>query len=133
MIQSPRSQGPGKGIFDTLRRVAAIVVSMVETRIRLIAVELEENTATLVQLLLLIGFTLLFAAFGLMCLLILIFWAIDPVYRAIAMAITAGILLILAVFSAIWTIRKTRKLTFFNSTREQLRIDRKMLEDDHHE
>ncbi|MDE1474968.1 phage holin family protein [Xenorhabdus bovienii] len=133
MIQSPRSQGPGKGIFDTLRRVAAIVVSMVETRIRLIAVELEENTATLVQLLLLIGFTLLFAAFGLMCLLILIFWAIDPVYRAIAMAITAGILLILAVFSAIWTIRKTRKLTFFNSTREQLKIDRKMLEDDHHE
>ncbi|MDE9435600.1 phage holin family protein [Xenorhabdus bovienii] len=133
MIQSPRSQGPGKGIFDILRRVAAIVVSMVETRIRLIAVELEENTATLVQLLLLIGFTLLFAAFGLMCLLILIFWAIDPVYRAIAMAITAGILLILAVFSAIWTIRKTRKLTFFNSTREQLKIDRKMLEDDHHE
>ncbi|MDE1476807.1 phage holin family protein [Xenorhabdus bovienii] len=133
MIQSPRSQGPGKGIFDTLRRVAAIVVSMVETRIRLIAVELEENTATLVQLLLLIGFTLLFATFGLICLLILIFWAIDPVYRAIAMAITAGILLILAVFSAIWTIRKTRKLTFFNSTREQLKIDRKMLEDDHHE
>ncbi|MDE1482241.1 phage holin family protein [Xenorhabdus bovienii] len=133
MIQSPRSQGPGKGIFDTLRRVAAIVVSMVETRIRLIAVELEENTATLVQLLLLIGFTLLLAAFGLICLLILIFWAIDPVYRAIAMAITAGILLILAVFSAIWTIRKTRKLTFFNSTREQLKIDRKMLEDDHHE
>ncbi|MDE9533949.1 phage holin family protein [Xenorhabdus bovienii] len=133
MIQSPRSQGPGKGIFDTLRRVAAIVVSMVETRIRLIAVELEENTATLVQLLLLIGFTLLFATFGLMCLLILIFWAIDPVYRAIAIAITAGILLILAVFSAIWTIRKTRKLAFFNSTREQLKIDRKMLEDDHHE
>ncbi|MGJ0635577.1 phage holin family protein [Xenorhabdus bovienii] len=133
MTQPPRSQGPGKGLFDTLRRVAAIVVGMVETRIRLIAVELEENTATLVQLLLLIGFTLLFATFGLMCLLILIFWVIDPVYRATAMAITAGILLILAVFSALWTIRKTRKLNFFNSTREQLKIDRKMLEDDHHE
>ncbi|MCP9268115.1 phage holin family protein [Xenorhabdus sp. XENO-1] len=133
MTQPPRSRGPGKGIFDTLQRVAAIVVGMVETRIRLIAVELEENTATLVQLLLLIGFTLLFATFGLMCLLILIFWVIDPVYRATAMAITAGILLILAVFSAIWTLRKTRKLTFFNSTREQLKIDRKMLEDDHHE
>ncbi|MCG3470043.1 phage holin family protein [Xenorhabdus bovienii] len=133
MTQLPRSQGPGKGLFDTLRRVAAIVVGMVETRIRLIAVELEENTATLVQLLLLIGFTLLFATFGLMCLLILIFWVIDPVYRATAMAITAGILLILAVFSALWTIRKTRKLNFFNSTREQLKIDRKMLEDDHHE
>ncbi|MBI6549234.1 phage holin family protein [Xenorhabdus lircayensis] len=130
MTQSPHSQGPGKGLFDTLRRGAAIVVRMVETRIQLVAVELEEGTATLVQLLLMVGFTLLFAGFGLMCLLILIFWAIDPAYRITAMAITAGILLFLAVFTAIWTIKKARKLTFLNATREQLNIDRKMLEDD---
>lgn len=104
-----------------------------KTRIQLVAVELEEGAATLVQLLLMVGFTLLFAGFGLMCLLVLIFWAIDPAYRIIAMAITAGILLILAVFSAIWTIRKAQKLTFLSATREQLSIDRKMLETDHHE
>ncbi|AYA42040.1 phage holin family protein [Xenorhabdus nematophila] len=133
MTQSPDSKGPGKGLLNTLRRVAAIIVHMVETRIQLVAVELEEGAATLVQLLLMVGFTLLFAGFGLMCLLVLIFWAIDPAYRIIAMAITAGILLILAVFSAIWTIRKAQKLTFLSATREQLSIDRKMLETDHHE
>ncbi|MDX7997971.1 hypothetical protein FE394_01855 [Xenorhabdus sp. Reich] len=130
MTQSSHSEGPGKGVFDTLRRVAAIVVRMVETRIQLVAVELEEGVTMLVQLLLMVGFTLLFAGFGLMCLLALIFWSIDPVYRITAMAITAGILLMLAMFSAIWTIKKARKLSFLNTTREQLNIDRKMLEDD---
>ncbi|MBC8952629.1 phage holin family protein [Xenorhabdus sp. PB62.4] len=133
MTPPSHSQGPGKGLFDTLRRVAAIIVRMVETRIQLVAVELEEGTAMLAQLLLMVGFTLLFAGFGLMCLLMLIFWAIDPTYRVTAMVITAGTLLILAVFSAIWTVRKARKLTFFNTTREQLQLDRKMLGDDHHE
>ncbi|SFN51905.1 phage holin family protein [Xenorhabdus japonica] len=133
MTQSPHSKGPGKGLFDTVRRVVAIVVHMVETRIQLIAVELEEGAATLIHLLLLIGFTLLFAGFGLICLLVLIFWVIDPAYRITAMVITAGTLLLLAVFSAMWTIKKARKLTFLNATREQLNVDRKMLEGDHHE
>ncbi|PHM62923.1 phage holin family protein [Xenorhabdus ishibashii] len=133
MTQSPHSKGPGKGLFDTVRRVAAIAVHTVETRIQLIAVELEEGTATLVQLLLLVGLTLLFAGFGLMCLLVLIFWATDPAYRITVIAITAGMLLLLAVFSAIWTIKKARKLTFLNATRAQLHVDRKMLEDDSHE
>ncbi|OTA20187.1 membrane protein [Xenorhabdus beddingii] len=133
MTPSSHSQGPGKGLFDTLRRVAAILVRMVETRLRLVAVELEESTATLVQLLLMVGFTLLFAGFGLMCLLMLIFWAIDPACRITAMSIAAGTLLLLAVLSAIWTIRKTRKLTFLRATREQLNLDRRMLGDDQHE
>ncbi|MBD1226781.1 phage holin family protein [Xenorhabdus griffiniae] len=133
MTQSPHPKGPGKGLFDTVRRVAAIAVHIIETRIQLVAVELEEGAATLVQLLLLVGLTLLFAGFGLMCLLALIFWAIDPAHRIIAIAVTAGILLLLAVFSAIWTIKKARKLTFLNATRTQLHVDRKMLEDDSHE
>ncbi|AOM42182.1 phage holin family protein [Xenorhabdus hominickii] len=133
MTQTPHSQGPGKGLFDTLRRVTAIVVRMVETRLQLVAVELEEGATILVQLLLMVGFTMLFAGFGLMCLLILIFLAVDPVYRITAMAITAGTLLILAAFGAIWTLKKARKLTFLHATREQLSVDSKMLKDDHHD
>ncbi|PHM39788.1 membrane protein [Xenorhabdus mauleonii] len=135
MTQSSHTKdsGPGKGLLGILRRVAAIVIGMAETRIQLVAVELEEGAATLVQLLLMIGLTLLFAGFGLMCFLALIFWAIDPAYRIMAMAITAGTLLLLAVFGAIWTVRKAKKLTFLNATREQLNIDRKMLEGGPHE
>ncbi|WP_047684163.1 MULTISPECIES: phage holin family protein [Xenorhabdus] len=131
MTQSSHSQGPGKGIFNTLRRVVTLVVGMVETRIQLAAVELEESAATLVQLLLLVGFTLLFAALGIICLLMLVFLAVDPAYQTTVIAIAAGTLLLLAVFGTIWAIRKSRRLTFLNATREQLRIDRKMLENDH--
>ncbi|MDC9594512.1 phage holin family protein [Xenorhabdus sp. IM139775] len=133
MTQRPHPKGPGKGLFDTVRRIAAMIVHMVETRIQLAAVELEEGAATLIKLLLLVGLTLLFAGFGLMCLLVLIFWSIGPAYRIAAIAITAGILLLFAVLGAIWTIRKARNLTFLNATREQLNIDRKMLEEDQHE
>ncbi|BET95486.1 phage holin family protein [Xenorhabdus taiwanensis] len=133
MTQSSHAKGLGKGLFDIVRRVAAIAVHMVETRIQLVAIELEEGMATLVQLLLLVGLTLLLAGFGLMCLLALIFWVIDPAYRIMAIAVAAGMLLLLTVFSAIWTIKKARKLTFLNATRTQLHVDRKMLEDDSHE
>ncbi|MDC9580346.1 phage holin family protein [Xenorhabdus sp. PR6a] len=133
MTQFPHAKGPGKGLFDTVRQIAAIIVHMVETRLQLAAVELEEGAATLIKLLLLVGLTLLFAGFGLMCLLVLIFWTIEPAYRIVAIAITTGILLLLAVLGAIWTRRKAGNLTFLNATREQLNIDRKMLEDDQHE
>nr|VUD23178.1 Inner membrane protein YqjE [Salmonella sp. NCTC 7297] len=54
---------------------------MVETRLRLAVVELEEEKANLFQLLLMVGLTMLFAAFGLMSLMVLVIWAIDPQYR----------------------------------------------------
>lgn len=114
-----------------MRRAAALIIGVIETRVQLATVELEEGAASLVQLLLLVGFTLLFATLGIICLLILVFWAVDPAYRTTAMAIAAGVLLFLAMFCTFWTLRKSRRLTFFNATREQLRIDRKMLENDH--
>ncbi len=46
---------------------------MVETRLKLIAIELEEEKITLIQLILMAGITLLLTAFGLMSLLILLF------------------------------------------------------------
>ncbi|AKH64180.1 MULTISPECIES: phage holin family protein [Photorhabdus] len=124
-----KSQGPGKGVLDSLQRIATIIIGMVETRLQLIVVELEKEKATLIQLILMIGLTLLFTAFGLMCLLALIFWAVDPAWRLTALAVTTGTLLTLALIGLIWTIRKSRNSTLLNATREQLKIDREMLED----
>ncbi|NHB96270.1 phage holin family protein [Photorhabdus stackebrandtii] len=129
MNHPSKSQGPGKGVLDSLQRIAIIVIGMVETRLQLIVVELEKEKATLIQLILMTGLTLLFTAFGLMCLLALIFWAVDPAWRLTALAITTGTLLILALIGLIWTIRKSRNSTLLNATREQLKIDREMLED----
>lgn len=128
MAELPHTQGPGKGVLDTVHRIATIVVGMVETRVRLTAIELEEEKATLVQLLMMAGITLLLTAFGLMSLLVLVIWAIDPAYRLMALGTTTAVLLALAIIGVIWTITKARSSTLLGSTRKQLETDRELLE-----
>ncbi|EKT60016.1 phage holin family protein [Providencia sneebia] len=132
-MEQQERQGPGKGVLNTLQRIASIAVEIVETRIQLIAVELEEEKHSLIQLILMAGLTLLFTAFGLMCLLGLIFWSVDPVYRYQALAITTAVLILLAIIGAIWTLRKAKRSTLLGATREQLKRDSKALMDSNNE
>lgn len=76
MSDTQRPQGPASGVLNSLSRIGAVIVGMVETRLKLIAIELEEEKITLIQLILMAGITLLLTAFGLMSLLILLFWVI---------------------------------------------------------
>lgn len=124
------SQGPARGVLSTAQRIVTIIVGMVETRLRLAVVELEEEKANVIQLLMMAGVTLLFTAFGLMTLLVLLFLAIDPAHRLMALGITTAVLLGLALIGAIWTITKARRSTLLGSTRRQLEIDRELLEED---
>lgn len=123
-----RAQGPAKGVLDIGQRILTILVNMVETRVRLAVIELEEEKTNLVQLLMMAGITLLFTAFGLMSLLLLIFWAIDPAYRLIALGTTTAVLLFLAIIGIIWTLSKARRSTLLSATRKQLELDRSTLE-----
>ena len=124
------SQGPARGVLSTAQRIVTIIGGMVETRLRLAVVELEEEKANVIQLLMMAGVTLLFTAFGLMTLLVLLFLAIDPVHRLMALGITTAVLLGLALIGAIWTITKARRSTLLGATRRQLEIDRELLEED---
>lgn len=130
MNDSHHAQGPGKNIFGMGQRIVTLAVQMVETRLRLAVVELEEEKANLIQLLLMAGLTLLFTAFGLMSLLVLVIWAVDPQYRLHVMMATTGTLLLLALIGGIWTIRKARRSTLLRHTRHELANDRALLEDD---
>ncbi|MGY6027747.1 phage holin family protein [Phytobacter sp. AG2a] len=130
MADLRHTQGPGKSVLGIGQRIVSIVVEMVETRLRLAVVELEEEKANLFQLLLMVGFTMLFAAFGLMSLMVLIIWAIDPQYRLNAMIATTAVLLIGALIGGIWTLRKARQSTILRHTRQELANDRSLLEDD---
>ncbi|BCU54004.1 hypothetical protein ENKO_05980 [Enterobacter kobei] len=103
---------------------------MVETRVRLAVVELEEEKANIFQLLLMVGVTMLLAAFGLMSLMVLIIWAIDPQYRLNAMIATTAVLLVGALIGGLWTMRKVRRSTLLRHTRQELSNDRSLLEDD---
>ncbi len=122
------TQGPGQGVFTIGQRIVTILVGMVETRLRLAVVELEEEKANIIQMLMMAGITLLLAAFGLMSMLVLVIWAIDPQYRLMAIAWTTGILLLLAIVGAVMTLRKARQSTLLGSTREELQVDRNLLE-----
>ncbi|MCS2170045.1 phage holin family protein [Scandinavium sp. TWS1a] len=133
MADSHHSNGPGKSVFGIGQRIVTIMVDMVETRLRLAVVELEEEKANLFQMLLMLGLTMLFAAFGLMSLMVLIIWAIDPQYRLNAMIATTAVLLLLALIGAIWTLRKARRSTLLRHTRNELANDRALLEDDERE
>ncbi|BCA38058.1 phage holin family protein [Kluyvera ascorbata] len=129
MSDSHQAQGPGKNILGIGQRIVTLVVQMVETRLRLAVVELEEEKANLIQLLLMAGLTLLFTAFGLMSLLVLIMWAVDPQYRLIVMVATTATLLLLAIVGGIWTLSKARRSTLLRHTRHELANDRTLLED----
>ncbi|WP_318373815.1 phage holin family protein [Enterobacter sp.] len=130
MESSRYTNGPGKSVLGIGQRIVTIIVEMVETRLRLAVVELEEEKANLFQLLLMVGLTMLFAAFGLMSLMVLIIWAIDPQYRLNVMIGTTAVLLIGALIGAIWTLRKARRSTLLRHTRQELSNDRSLLEDD---
>jgi len=107
-----------------------ILVEMVETRLRLVVVELEEEKANVIQMLLMLGLTMLLAAFGLMSLMVLIIWAIDPQYRLNAMIATTVVLLVGAIIGGFWTLHKARQSTFLRYTRDELANDRSLLEED---
>lgn len=128
MSDTQRPQGPASGVLNSFSRIGAIIIDMVETRLRLIAVELEEEKTTLIQLILMTGITLLLTAFGLMSLLILVFWAIPPEYRIHAVAITTAVLLLCALIGAIMTLKKARNSTLLGETRQQLELDKRLLE-----
>lgn len=126
----PAPQGPGKGLFDIVSRIATVMVSIVESRVRLAVIELEEEKANIFQLLLMVGITLILTAFGLMSLLVVLFWAIDPAYRLTAIATTTGALLLLAVILGAMTLAKAKRSTLLSLTRKQLDVDRALLEKD---
>lgn len=130
MAEHQQSHGPGKGVINIGQRIVTTLVGMVETRVRLAVVELEAEKANLIQMLLMVGLTMLFTAFGLMSLMVLIIWAVDAQYRLMAIAITTGALFALALIFGLWTLAKSRRSTLLSATRRELSEDRKLLEDE---
>nr|WP_113869119.1 phage holin family protein [Brenneria salicis]NMN92854.1 putative membrane protein YqjE [Brenneria salicis ATCC 15712 = DSM 30166]RBP58296.1 putative membrane protein YqjE [Brenneria salicis ATCC 15712 = DSM 30166]RLM29144.1 hypothetical protein BHG07_15850 [Brenneria salicis ATCC 15712 = DSM 30166] len=122
-------QGPASGAIAFAQRIISILVSMVETRVRLAVIELEEEKTNLIQLLIMVGLTLLFATFGLMTLIASIVLGIEPQYRLFALGCITATLLGLALIIGIWVLVKVRKSTLLKATRKELETDRALLED----
>ena len=132
-MENQHSPGPGRGAINIIQRIATLAVSIVETRIRLLAVELEEEKENLLNLLLMSGLTLICFSFGLISLLILICWTIDPAYRFIALAAFTTLLFCSAFILFFMIKRKLNSQRFLEETRKNLKLDRELLEKDERE
>jgi len=130
MNDSRHTSGPGRSVLGAGQRLITIIVGMVETRLRLAVVELEEEKANLIQLLLMLGLTMLFMAFGLMSLMILVIWVVDAEYRLHVMIGTTVTLLFCALICGLWTLKKSRESTLLRHTRNELASDRALLDED---
>lgn len=131
MSDSQTNRGPGQGVIQAGRKVITTLTGIIETRLRLAVVEIEEEKARILYMLLMVGLALIFTAFGLMSLMILVIWAVDPEYRLLAIEATTGVLFILALLCGLLALRKSRKSTLLKATRKELNTDRKLLEDQH--
>ncbi|GAA0479924.1 MULTISPECIES: phage holin family protein [Tatumella] len=129
MATHSQNEGPAKSIITIGQRMVTTLASIVETRVRLAIVELEEEKANLIQMLLMVGLTMLFTAFGLMSLMILIIVAVGAEYRLMAIGITTGVLFALALIFGIRVLVKSRQSTLLRHTRKELSTDRELLED----
>ncbi|MGV3345963.1 phage holin family protein [Enterobacteriaceae bacterium LUAb1] len=130
MPVTDKQHGPAQGAIQTGKRILTILVNMAETRLRLAALEIDEEKNRLLHIVMLAGLTMLFTAFGLMSLLLLIVWAVDVQYRLIVISVTTGVLFALALVSGLWAMRKSRHSSLLSLTRKELRRDRQLLEEE---
>ncbi len=129
MSTSKSGSAPGQGIIGVGQRILTTLVGIAETRLRLVIVELEEEKANLLQMLLMVGLTMIFTAFGLMSLMILVILAVPVEYRLYAIIITTVALFVLALIFGLWALAKSRRSTLLKHTRKELDTDRKSLEE----
>ncbi|MDR5868064.1 phage holin family protein [Halomonas koreensis] len=122
------SQGPARRVFGAGRRLLGSLLATGETRLRLAVLELEEERARLVGLLLLAGLSLLLLLLGLgalTTLVIVVFW---ETHRLAAIGGSAAVLLLGGLGLAAWVMRLARRRTLLADTLKHLALDRELLE-----
>ncbi|NWN82400.1 MAG: phage holin family protein [Halomonas sp.] len=122
------SQGPAQRVFTAGRRLLGSLLATGETRLRLAVLELEEERARLVGMLLLAGLAMILLLLGiavLTTLVIVFFW---DSYRLTAIAVSAGVLLGSGLLLCLRVMQLARRRTLLASTLKHLATDRELLE-----
>lgn len=122
------SSGPAQRTLDAAKRLLKTLLANGETRLRLAVLELEEERARLIGMLLLVGASLVLLLLGiatLTAMVVIFFW---DSYRIAAIAISAGVLITTSLLLALIAIRKARQHTLFKETLKQFATDRALLE-----
>ncbi|MDY7115400.1 phage holin family protein [Halomonas sp. SSL-5] len=127
------SQGPAQRVFTAGRRLLGSLLATGETRLRLAVLELEEERARLVGMLLLAGLALILLLLGIAVLTTLVIVAFWDSYRLTAIAVSAGVLLGGGALLCLRVMQLARRRTLLASTLKHLATDRELVEHDRRE
>ena len=116
------------GLLGSLRRLAASVVGLVETRLELISSDIAEARARIVQISIVVGVVVVCVQVGVLLLLIALVLAIPEANRPVAVGIAGLILLAGALVGALWIRhRLSRRRPFFEATLAEFEKDKEKL------
>ena len=124
----PESQGPAQRLFTAARRLLGSLLATGETRLRLAVLELEEERARLVGLLLIVGLSLILLMLGIGVLTTLVIVAFWDTYRLTAIAASALLLLSGGALLALRAVQLAKRRTLLVSTLKHLATDRDLVE-----
>ncbi|SDO27398.1 Uncharacterized membrane protein YqjE [Halomonas shengliensis] len=126
-------QGPAQRVFTAGKRLLGSLLATGETRLRLAVLELEEERARLVGLLLLAGLALILLLLGIGVLTTLVIVAFWDSYRLTAIGVSAGVLLGVGLLLCLRVMQLARRRTLLASTLRHLATDRELVERDRRE
>jgi uncharacterized membrane protein YqjE len=121
--------GPAQRLFTAAKRLLTSLLATGETRLRLAVLELEEERARLVTLLMLVGLSLVMMLLGLgmvALLVVVLFW---DTHRLAAISVSALVLLGSGITLALLCLRLARRHTLLKETLGQLALDRHLVEE----
>ncbi|QFU01179.1 Inner membrane protein YqjE [Halomonas sp. THAF5a] len=122
------SQGPAHRLFGAGKRLLGSLLATGETRLRLAVLELEEERARLVGLLLLAGLSLILLLLGIGVLTTLVIVAFWETHRLAAIGASAVVLLGSGLLLALRVMQLARRRTLLAGTLRHLATDRELVE-----
>lgn len=124
MTETPES-GRGKGLGGSLRRFADSVLDLLQTRVEILSLELAEERAALMRLLLVVLAIVACLQLAIVVGLLFVLLVVSQEHRVAVLGIAAAALLLAAVGGALWIRSWLRaRPPMFRTTVAELRKDR---------
>jgi len=123
------SQGPAQRLFAAGKQLLGSLLAIGETRLRLVILEVEEERARLVGLMLLAGLSLVLLMLGIGVLTTLVIVAFWETHRLAAIGISALVLLGSGILLALRVMQLARRRTLLADTLRHLASDRELVEE----
>jgi uncharacterized membrane protein YqjE len=125
--QNPGS-GRRRGLFDSVKALAATLLAIAQTRLELLSTELEEEWVWLSSMLVWTLVTLFFAGLGIVLATLFVVFALWDTHRLLALGVPAILFLLGAALAWLIVVGKARaKPRLFAASLAELSKDRKQL------